>query len=100
MTVYISRSPLQLVTNPYYIMGDQRPSARRTSARLREKEDAPIANGVSHASEKGKVSQTGAPTVKHGKSAVNGSSNGSLGGRAKRKLGTYCFLGGAMLYFA
>ena len=70
-------------------MADQRPSARRTSARLRDKEDAPVVNGVGHTSEKGKASQTSAPTTKHGKSAANGLGNGNLGGRSKRKLGAY-----------
>ena len=69
-------------------MGDQRPSGRRTSARLRDKEDAPVVNGVGHALERAQISQNSL-TAKNGNSAANGLGNGIAGGRSKRKLGMY-----------
>ena len=39
MTTYAIRSPLQLLTNTYYMMAEQPSSNRRISARLKQKED-------------------------------------------------------------
>ena len=88
MTAYVTRSPLQLLTNPH-MMSDSRRPARRTSARLADKEDAPVVNGFVHAGEKGKGGQTNGAAIRHNKSGVNGTKGLALGGRGKRKLGVY-----------
>lgn len=88
MTAYLTRSPLQLLTNPHYIMAEQRQGNRRTSARLREKEDAPVVNGVGvgHAPEKGKSNGTASSK---GKPGANSTGSGASGTRSKRKLGRF-----------
>ena len=63
-------------------------TSRRTSARLAEKEDAPVANGVVHAAEKGR---SGQGSGKHNRVGVNGTGSGAVAGKAKRKHGVYCF---------
>ena len=82
MTAYATRSPLQLLTNTHHLMAEQRQSGRRTSARLREKEDAPPSNGVTHGQEKPKTSAKLVKTSAHGQAAEGRT-------RAKRKLGIY-----------
>ena len=81
MTTYATRSPLQLLSNTH-IMAETRRTTRRTSARLADKEDMPVMNGVSHATEKTKTNGIG---LRSGKAGVNG----ATGGRGKRKHGRY-----------
>lgn len=84
MTTYATRSPLTLLTNPH-IMNDARKSGRRTSDRLREKEDLPLPNGVGHGATKG--AEKAAATEKSTK--ANGNETAATGRktREKRKLG-------------
>lgn len=86
MTTFATRSPLQLLTNTH-AMVEPRRTARRTSARLADKDDVPVTNGVLHAAEKGKGGQSNGTSGKHGKANVNGAATGSAGGRGKRKHG-------------
>ena len=86
MTTYATRSPLQLLTNTH-AMGEPRRTTRRTSARLADKEDVPVMNGVVHAAEKGKSGQNNGTSGKHGKASVNSAATGGAGGRGKRKHG-------------
>ena len=86
MTAYATRSPLQLLTNTH-AMGEPRRATRRTSARLVDKEDVPVMNGIVHAAEKGKSSQNSVTSGKHGKASVNGAATGGARGRGKRKHG-------------
>ena len=80
MTAYATRSPLQLLTNTHHVMAEQRHNGRRTSARLREKEDVPATNGVAHVHDKVKS------TAKQTKAGSNTQiAEGRT--RAKRKLG-------------
>ena len=67
------------------MMNDARKAGRRTSDRLREKEDLPLPNGRASASTKG--GEKGAPSEKQTK--VNGNETGGTGRRPreKRKLG-------------
>ena len=86
MTTYATRSPLALLTNPH-MMNDARKTGRRTSDRLREKEDLPIPNvrggGTTKASEKGVTSEK--PT----KANASETSGTSRKPREKRKLGMW-----------
>ena len=75
MTAYTTRAPLQLIDNPH-IMSQ---NGRRTSARLADKEDAPIANGIGHGYEPVKQGQKSA-------SSRRTKANGAKAG-AKRKPG-------------
>ncbi|KAL9117845.1 MAG: hypothetical protein Q9187_005615, partial [Circinaria calcarea] len=85
MTTYATRSPLQLLINPH-MMSDSWRTTRRTSARLADKEDVPVANGTSHTTGKGKGGQANAVSTKQDKAVGNGVAGGAVGGRAKRKI--------------
>jgi len=69
------------------MMSDSRKAGRRTSDRLREKEDAPLPNGFGHGSERLKSSQSTGAATKQTK--VNGNDTGAstAKGRGKRKIG-------------
>ncbi|KAI4110315.1 MAG: hypothetical protein LQ339_001482 [Xanthoria mediterranea] len=82
MTAYVTRSPLQLIHN-LHMMSEPRRSSRRLSARLVDKEDAPLVNGLPHGQEKTRGGQTPANSTKQAKASVNGA---SLGAKGKRKL--------------
>ena len=84
MTTYATRSPLQLLHNPY-VMSDTRKAGRRTSDRLREKEDTQLPNGVGHGTERSKSSQSAGTNAKQSK--ANGNDSGAVKGRGKRKIG-------------
>ena len=73
-------------------MGDSRLSTRRTSARLADKEDAPLTNGNGYAAEKVKVNQTSSVGARNGKVEASGAAQNSGVGRAKRKHGVYISL--------
>lgn len=81
MTTYATRSPLQLLSNTH-VMAETRRTTRRTSARLADKDDMPLTNGVTHTTEKTKTNGIG---LRSGKAGVNG----ATGGRGKRKHGRY-----------
>ena len=83
MTAYATRSPLQLLTNTHCAMADQRQSTRRTSARLREKEDVPQVDGLGHSMEKANGAAGASTSSRQGKTTANGP------GKPKRKLGKY-----------
>lgn len=87
MNTYATRSPLQPLHNPH-MMSELRRSSRRTSANVAPKEDAPIANGVGHDTDRGKDNQKNGSGGKSGKALVNGGSSKTVGGRGKRKMGT------------
>lgn len=91
MTAYVTRSPLQLLTNTH-AMGDLRRSSRRISARLAEKEDAPVVNGNGYTGEKAKSSHSNGAGSKQRKADANGAGQGSTGAKGKRKHGVYNFL--------
>lgn len=78
MTAYATRAPLQLIQNPHMMSEVSRGHGRRTSARLADKEDAPLTNGISHENEPIKKSATG----KLGKSVANGTGS-KAGGKRK-----------------
>ncbi|MCJ1474416.1 hypothetical protein MMC13_003074 [Lambiella insularis] len=84
MTTYMTRSPLQLLTNPH-IMGDSRRSTRRTSARLADKEDITQVNGMVQPFEKAKGARSIGTATKQGKAEVNGNGTGLAGARKKRR---------------
>ena len=86
MTAYATRSPLQLLSNPH-MMSDLRRTTRRTSARLADKEDIPVINGAGNTAGKGIRNLTNGHGNKAVKANINGASNATAGGRAKRKLG-------------
>lgn len=86
MTTYATRSPLQPLHNPH-MMSELRRSSRRTSANVAHPEDAPIANGVGHDSEREKDGQKTGPGGRSSKSIVNGGTAKAKGGRGKRKFG-------------
>ena len=86
MTTYVTRSPLQLLSNPH-MMSEPRRSSRRLSARQPEKEDPPIANGIGHGTERVKGGQSSGVGGKQGKASANGASTSAKGGRGKRKIG-------------
>ncbi|KAL8846789.1 MAG: hypothetical protein Q9221_008139 [Calogaya cf. arnoldii] len=67
-------------------MSEPRRSSRRLSARLGDKEDAPLVNGVAHGQEKTRGGQTPGNSTRQPKASVNGA---SLGAKGKRKLGTW-----------
>jgi len=69
------------------MMSDTRKAGRRTSDRLKEKEDAPLSNGFGHGGERLKSSQSTGTATKQTK--VNGNDTGAstAKGRGKRKLG-------------
>lgn len=83
MTAYATRSPLQLLMNTHYAMTDQRQSTRRTSARLREKEDAPQVDMMGYSIDKGNGAHATTTSAVQGKATVNGT------GKPKRRLGKY-----------
>ncbi|KAL8761702.1 MAG: hypothetical protein Q9184_002206 [Pyrenodesmia sp. 2 TL-2023] len=85
MTAYATRSPLQLIHNPY-MMSQPRRSSRRLSARLGDQEDVPAVNGVALGNEKGKSGQTPGRNAKQTKAGANGVTSGAAGAKAKRKL--------------
>jgi len=89
MTAYVTRSPLQLLTNTH-AMGDLRRSSRRTSARLADKEDAPLVNGGGYVGEKAKSSQANGVGTRQGKAEANGAGQAFTGAKGKRKHGGYC----------
>ncbi len=78
MTAYATRAPLQLIENPHMMSEVSRGHGRRTSARLADKEDAPLTNGISHENEPVKKQVGG----KQGKSVVNGAGS-KAGGKRK-----------------
>lgn len=67
-------------------MNDARKSGRRTSDRLREKEDLPLPNGVGHGATKG--AEKAAATEKSTKATGNETAATGRKTREKRKLGT------------
>lgn len=81
MTAYVTRAPLQLISNSH-MMNEARGHGRRTSKRLEEKEDAPLVNGFGHENEPVRGSKSDG--VKSGKGKVNGASAKPA---AKRKPG-------------
>lgn len=92
MTAYGTRTPLQLLSNPY-AMSDLRRSTRRTSARLADKEDALVANGNGHGAEKANAIQKNGADAGQGQSTTNGTGDGVAGKRGKRKQGmSVCFV--------
>ena len=88
MTAYVTRSPLQLIHN-LHIMSEPRRSSRRLSARLGDKEDAPLVNGLAHGQEKARGGQTPGNSTRQPKASVNGATSGPKG---KRKLGTWSLI--------
>ncbi|KAI4238002.1 MAG: hypothetical protein L6R40_005813 [Gallowayella cf. fulva] len=64
-------------------MSEPRRSSRRLSARLGDKEDAPLVNGVAHGKEKAKGGQSSGSGTRQAISGVNGTTSGAKG---KRKL--------------
>lgn len=80
MTAYATRSPLQILTNPH--MMSERRTSRRTSARLADKEDASVANGIGHGTDRAKGNQSNGASGRQGKAGTN-----VEGLRGKRKLG-------------
>ncbi|KAL8872778.1 MAG: hypothetical protein Q9174_001654, partial [Haloplaca sp. 1 TL-2023] len=68
------------------MMSEPRRSSRRLSARLGDKEDAPLVNGVTHGNEKGKPGQGSSGNAKQVKSGANGAASGGVGAKGKRKL--------------
>ena len=69
-------------------MVDLRRSTRRTSDRIAEKEDAQYVNGVAAANKVTKDQANGTST-KQGTSSANNVGSVAVGGRGKRKYGTY-----------
>ena len=88
MTTYATRSPLQLLHNPH-MMSELRRSSRRTSANTAHKEDAPVANGIGHNTDRAKDGQKNGVEGKTGKMRGNGGSSKPEGGRGKRKFGEW-----------
>jgi hypothetical protein len=80
MTAYATRSPLQLLTNTHYMMAEQRSSERRTSPRIKHRDDVLVVNGAitRHVGEKERTSEV--PSKK----APNGT---AIGKKSKRKIG-------------
>ncbi|KAL8734625.1 MAG: hypothetical protein Q9181_003125 [Wetmoreana brouardii] len=68
------------------MMSEPRRSSRRLSAKVGEKEDAPLVNGVVHGNEKGKSGQSSGGHAKQLKAGVNGATSTGAGAKAKRKL--------------
>ena len=68
------------------MMNDARKTGRRTSDRLREKEDVPVPNGRASATTKG--GDKGAPSEKQTKVNGNETAGTARKPREKRKLGT------------
>ncbi|KAL8672368.1 MAG: hypothetical protein Q9168_003164 [Polycauliona sp. 1 TL-2023] len=64
-------------------MSEPRRSSRRLSARLGDKEDAPLVNGVAHGQEKARAAQTPGNSARQSKTGVNGATSRAKG---KRKL--------------
>lgn len=89
MTAYATRSPLQLLSNSHQMTSDSRRNGtRRTSARLADKDDAPIGIGSDYVSENKKSGQTnGAARRATGRAAASGVEIGNGNGRGKRKHG-------------
>ncbi|KAL8696468.1 MAG: hypothetical protein Q9224_002780 [Gallowayella concinna] len=85
MTAYVTRSPLQLIHNPH-MMNEPRRSSRRLSARLGDKEVAPLVNGLTHGNENGKSGQYSGNSAKQTKAGITGATSGA---KAKRKLADY-----------
>ena len=77
MTAYATRAPLQLLTNTYYMMTEESISNRRSSARLKVKEDAFAVTGT----EKNKQNGDSKPIKT---SVKNGTTT-----RSKRKIGAF-----------
>ncbi|KAL8971061.1 MAG: hypothetical protein Q9183_001237, partial [Haloplaca sp. 2 TL-2023] len=67
-------------------MSEPRRSSRRLSARLGDKEDAPMVNGVTHGNDKSKTGQSSGSNAKQAKSGANGATSGGAGAKGKRKL--------------
>ncbi|KAL8995966.1 MAG: hypothetical protein Q9169_004413 [Polycauliona sp. 2 TL-2023] len=67
-------------------MTEPRRSSRRLSARLGDKEDAPLVNGLAHGQEKTKSGQTPGTSARQSKTTVNGATTKAKG---KRKLADY-----------
>lgn len=86
MTTYATRSPLQPLHNPH-MMSQLRRSSRRTSANIPHTEEAPIANGIGHNTEREKDGQKNGLGGKPSKSIPNGGTSKAKGGRGKRKFG-------------
>ena len=70
------------------MMSEPRRSSRRLSARLGDKEDVPLINGVAHTNEKSKKGQNSGSNTTQAKAGVNGASSSVGGAKGKRKLGT------------
>ncbi|CAF9902928.1 MAG: hypothetical protein HETSPECPRED_000059 [Heterodermia speciosa] len=83
MTTYATRSPLALLSNSH-MMNDARKTGRRTSDRLREKEDIPLPNGIGHSTTKSREKATASEK----QTKANGSETVATGKetRGKRKL--------------
>ncbi|KAL8710899.1 MAG: hypothetical protein Q9225_007208 [Loekoesia sp. 1 TL-2023] len=67
-------------------MSEPRRSSRRLSARLGDKEDVPMVNGVAHTNEKSRSGQSSGSNAKQAKAGVNGATSSAAGTKAKRKL--------------
>ncbi|KAL8810148.1 MAG: hypothetical protein Q9200_002818 [Gallowayella weberi] len=67
-------------------MTEPRRSSRRLSARLGDKEDAPLVNGLAHGNENGKAGQSSENSAKQTKPGITGATTGAKG---KRKLADY-----------
>ena len=71
------------------MMSDSRRSSRRTSARLADKEDTTLTNGLQHVVEKAKAGRSNGTSAKQARAEVNGKGIGPSGVRGKRKPGVY-----------
>lgn len=90
MTTYMTRSPLQLLSNTH-MMNDSPQGTRRTSARLADKEDTVQVNGTIQPVEKIKGARSNGATTKQGKAEISGNGTGPAGTRGKRKPGVYMY---------
>ena len=76
------------------MMSEPRRSSRRLSARLGDKEDAPLANGTTNGNEKAKGGQVSTSGGKQGKTGANGMVSSSAATKMKRKQGMCSVLRG------
>lgn len=77
MTTYAIRSPLQLLTNTHYMMAEQPSGNRRTSARLKHKEDVFGSDILEKSKQNGTTKQ------------FKNSGKASITTRSKRKMGMF-----------
>ena len=69
------------------MMSEPRRSSRRLSAKLANKEDVPVANGIPNGNGRVKAGKGDIGTGKNGNVVVNGASSGGVGLKGKRKAG-------------